>query len=105
MARKKKAIIYKLAGRFPVVIRGRLVAAGRTAFQAAEMAKQHGATAQEVKEWTEDLRISTSLSQSGSPGTSTREKKVASKAGLTSRSGSASQLFGQSHSSSRSGMS
>lgn len=103
MARKKKAVIYKMKGRFLVVIRGKVVDAGRTAFQAAEMAKQHGSTEQEVREWTEDLRISTSCKQAQSHGSCIPKKKEVSKAGSTSPSGSASQLFGRSQSAEQSG--
>ena len=48
MAKKITGIIYELPARFPVEINGEIVDYGRTAYQAAEMAKQHGATELEV---------------------------------------------------------
>jgi len=69
-----KAKIYELPARFPVEVKGKIVDYGRTAYNAAEIAKQYGATEMEVVKCRSE-KVSISLGSSSSR-TSTRKAKA-----------------------------
>lgn len=88
----KKAAIYKLNGPYAIVVRGRVVDAGRTAHNARQRVIDMGAElTQEVQPWPKDLQVSMLASRPRRRGGSRRKAKTAS----TSRSASSSPRSGR----------
>lgn len=71
----KKATIYKLPEKYLIKLDDGTIAFARSGYNAAEEAKQHGATVLEMGEWTDLFQSDTSSSRSASR-SSTRQAKA-----------------------------